>query len=180
MPVVMFVDGSLASSGIAIGNVAFKRIPQVLHLEKLKTRTKDPLEKRLAIIYQQACQLIKDYKVEQMIMENKHVAKGIAIPTALKIGQADAAFKIAAGMVGIPVGTFEPSTIKLTVTGFARAEKEQVEKIIVQLFKDQEIVLKKIKPEYIGKKGAPKIDDMADAVGGLYTYSMIPERIGVA
>lgn len=178
MPLVMFVDGSLTSSGIAIGEVTFKELPTILHIERLKTSDKNPLELRLKTIYERITALLKEYKVEQLIMEDKFVGKNSKI--AIKIGQADGIIKLAGAMFGIKVGLLAPSTIKIAITNFAHATKEDVMIAVNVKFCDQPIVPKHIKPGSIGKKGVSKQDDMADAVAGLYTYAMEPEKVQVA
>lgn len=172
MKIVMFVDGSLASSGVAIGRCEFKGLPEIIHLERVKTKTSQPMETRLASLFTRICDLIRKFNVELMIMEEKFVGKNVK--TALAIGRADGAIQAAAGVCGIRVGTLENGQIKFSLTNFKHAEKEQVMYMVTQIFKDQPIVLKYVKPENIGKKGAPKQDDIADAIGGLYTYNAQP------
>lgn len=178
MPIVMFVDGSLRSSGIAIGEVNFGNVPKILHLERFKTSDKEPLEKSLTSIAQRGMELIKEYGVEYVIMEAKYVHRNAK--TAMTLGQADAAWKVGVGLSGVRIGSYDPNTIKFHTAGFANAEKDDMERSVVGIYKDQPIVTNKIKASNIGKKGAPKQDDLADACGGLYTYSMIPKKISVA
>ncbi len=174
----MFVDGSLTSSGIAIGQCEFNtHLPNIMYIERVTTNSKHPLEKRLSHIFNRVDTLIKEFQVEYMIMEEKFLGKSTSVKNALSMGKADGVIQLAAGLNNIRVGTFENGQIKFTITGFKHAEKEEVMLKVVDIFKNQPVVLKHIIPEYIGKKRAPKQDDMADAVAGLYTYNIIPTSI---
>ena len=68
----------------------------------------------------------------------------------MPVSQSKGVILLAASQKGIPIVEFTPLQMKMTITGYGRAEKKQVQKMI-------KIILKMEK--------APKVDDAADALG---------------
>ena len=71
------------------------------------------------------------------------------VMTAFAVGQARGVVLLAAAERGIPVFEYGPHEVKMAVTGYGRAPKEQVQKMV-------QVVL--------GMPVLPKPDDAADAL----------------
>ena len=75
--------------------------------------------------------------------------------TALDVGQASGVMKLAADKSKIPIFEYTPLQVKMALTGYGRAEKSQVAKMVQRTFK---------------LKTVPTPDDAADAVAIALTH----------
>jgi len=83
-----------------------------------------PLPVRLRTIFQELAKLIDCHQPDCVAVEEPFVDKNIQ--TALKLGQAEGLALLAAELAGLPSAVYTPSTIKLALTGYGRAEKFQI------------------------------------------------------
>ena len=104
-------------------------------------------EKRLEIIYNELNKIIKKYKPIALSVENVYFFKNLK--TAMPVSQSKGVIMLAAAKNKLPVYEITPLQVKMTVTGYGRANKKQVQKMIAQILK-----LKK----------PPSPDDAADAL----------------
>lgn len=102
---------------------------------------------RLKILYQKLTVIIKKYWPKYLAIEELFFFKNSK--TIISVAQARGITLLAAAKAGIPVLEFTPLQVKQAVTGYGRAEKRQVQKMIKVL-----LCLKEI----------PKPDDAADAL----------------
>lgn len=110
---------------------------QLLEVAVLKiAATKDHYE-RLQLIYQKIKSLIDDYKPQEFAIEAPFFGKNVQ--SMLKLGRAQGVAIAAAMAYGIPVTEYAPRKIKQAVTGKGSASKEQVGKMLQQIFPKYEI-----------------------------------------
>lgn len=102
---------------------------------------------RLVKIYDAAQQLIEKYNPHCVAIEELFFNKNVK--TALLVGHARGATVIAAAKKNMEVFEYTPLQIKQAITGYGRADKNQVQQMVKMMLN-----LKKI----------PKPDDAADAV----------------
>lgn len=76
--------------------------------------------------------------------------------TALIVGQARGAILLTASQANLPIFSYTPLQVKLTIVGYGRAEKKQVQ-IMVKSF--------------LGLREIPKQDDAADALAIAITHA---------
>ena len=69
--------------------------------------------------------------------------------TAISVGQSRGVVLLTASQHNLPVSSYSPLAVKLTITGDVKADKKQVERMVVLLLK---------------LKTAPKPDDTVDAL----------------
>jgi crossover junction endodeoxyribonuclease RuvC len=89
--------------------------------------------------------LIKKYRPEVLAVENLYFFKNLK--TAMPVAQAKGVILLTAAKKGIPVFELTPLQVKMTITGYGRAEKKQVQKMIKVLLR-----LKEIPTPYNGSK----------------------------
>lgn len=106
-----------------------------------------PPEVGLPSIYKELCAHIKTHKPDVIGIENLFYTSNQK--TVIGVSQARGVLILAAGQANIPVHTYSPPQIKLAVTGYGKAEKLQVQKMVARILKLDEI---------------PKPDDAADAL----------------
>lgn len=114
----------------------------------IKTDPSLPTAERLLKINIELNKLINKYRPDALAVENVYFFKNLK--TALPVSQAKGVILLTAAKKRIPVFEFTPLQVKLTVTGYGRAEKKQVQKMIKLLLR-----LSKL----------PSPDDAADALG---------------
>ena len=113
----------------------------------IRTPANISAEARLPTIYKEITKHIKTHKPDVIAIEDLFFTSNQK--TIIGVGQARGVLLLAAGQSGARVSTHSPPEIKLAVTGYGRAEKMQVQKMVANILKLDEI---------------PKPDDAADAL----------------
>lgn len=113
----------------------------------IRTSSKELADKRLAQIYLDLKKIISKHKPQHVAVEKLFFNSNAK--TAMAVGQARGVSLLAASEQGIPVSEYTPLEVKLAVTGYGKAEKIQMQKMVKTLLKLEEI---------------PTPDDAADAL----------------
>lgn len=104
----------------------------VIKLEKYKSH-----QLKLMKIFERVTQIIEEYLPDEIAIEAPFFGKNVQ--SMLKLGRAQGV-AMAAGLVkNIPLTEYAPKSVKQSVTGNGNSSKEQVAKLIVQLFKLKEV-----------------------------------------
>lgn len=120
----------------------------------LETKTNQPEEKRLQILFDQLTKLIKKYQPEAMAVEKLFFFKNLT--TVMPVAQSRGVSLFAGAQNNLPVFSYTPLQIKQAVTGYGRAEKNQVQQMVKSILK---------------LKTIPRPDDAADALAVALTHS---------
>lgn len=123
--------------------------------------TTDPKEKpcvRLKKINSDLNSVIKKYKPNIVAVEKLYFFKNLK--TAMPVSQAKGVVLLTAAKKKIPVYEFTPLEVKMAVSGYGRAEKKQVQKMIQTILNLEE------KPKDKDKRK----DDATDALGVALCY----------
>jgi len=88
---------------------------------------------RLAVLFEGLSEVIASHQPECVAMEDVFMARNAA--SALKLGQARGALIAACAHAGLKVAPYSPTKVKQAVTGFGRAEKGQIQHMILLLLK---------------------------------------------
>lgn len=113
------------------------------HVEKLVysfcivTKRSNPHEKRLLHIRQTLNKIISDFKPDIMAIESLFFAGNQK--TAIKVAEARGVALCAAAENGLRVVELTPLEIKMALTGYGRAEKEQVQKMVAAILKMEKV-----------------------------------------
>lgn len=83
---------------------------------------------RLKDIYDGVTALIKKYEIKEMAVESMFFAKNAK--SAMKVSEAIGVIKICGLNNGVEVREYTPLQVKMALTGYGRAEKEQVETMV--------------------------------------------------
>lgn len=102
---------------------------------------------RLKIVYDKLTEIIEKYNPDDLAIEELFFNKNVK--TAIKVGQARGVEILAARNKGINTYEYTPLQIKQAVTGYGRADKNQVQEMVKML---------------LNLKEKPKPDDVADAL----------------
>lgn len=119
----------------------------------LETKANQPEEKRLQLLFDQLIKLIKKYRPEAMAVEKLFFFKNLT--TVMPVAQSRGIVLLAAAQNQLPVFSYTPLQIKQAVTGYGRADKNQVQQMTKSILK---------------LKSIPKPDDAADALAVALTH----------
>ncbi|MBU0476768.1 crossover junction endodeoxyribonuclease RuvC [Patescibacteria group bacterium] len=156
--IILGIDPGLATIGYGLIKKNKKKIKGKMILECLGCgliKTTPALERpeRLEKINNELSKLIKKYKPNILVMENVYFFKNAK--TVISVSQAQGVILLTAAKNKIPVFYFTPLQIKMTVTGFGRAEKKVVQERIKKVLNLKEL---------------PKPIDASDALATALTY----------
>jgi crossover junction endodeoxyribonuclease RuvC len=155
---VIGIDPGLASTGWAVLNQKEKNSDnfEMAGSGLIKTKAGLEISRRLEIIHDDLFAVIKKYQPEEMAVEDVFFAKNVK--TAIKVAQAVGVIKYTGIEAGLDVFSYTPLNIKTAITGYGRAEKDQVQFMVKKIIKsDQEI-----KPDHA-------VDAAAAALTHLFT-----------
>ena len=113
----------------------------------LQTANDRPLPERLLIIHQGVSELIAEHRPAWVGVERLFFNKNVQ--TAFAVGQARGVILLAAAQHGVPVLEYGPHEVKVAVTGYGRAQKDQVQRMVQAV---------------LGMSVLPRPDDAADAL----------------
>ncbi len=92
-----------------------------------------PMAERLARLSAGLTALVEEHRPEAAAMETVFTHRNVK--SALVLAQARGAALAVFGRFGVPVFEYAPAAIKTAVTGYGRAEKEQIQKMMRILLK---------------------------------------------
>lgn len=102
---------------------------------------------RLLYLAENLRDIIRVYAPEVVSVEKLFFSRNVT--TAIAVGQARGVALLAAAEAGLPVREFTPGEVKLAVTGYGKADKEQVQFMVKAI---------------LGLRETPEPDDAADAL----------------
>jgi crossover junction endodeoxyribonuclease RuvC len=97
----------------------------------IKLSPREALPRRLSRIYAQLGAIISEHQPDEVAIEDVFYA--LNVKSALKLGQIRGVAMLAAAAAGLEVAEYSPLTIKSSVVGYGRAEKQQVQHMVTRL-----------------------------------------------
>ena len=97
----------------------------------IRTVTRDPLELRLALISRELRLVIADHTPEAAAVEEVFYSQNVK--TALKLAHVRGVVLLAIADAGVKLGEYSPLEVKMSVVGYGRAEKQQVQLMVRSL-----------------------------------------------
>jgi crossover junction endodeoxyribonuclease RuvC len=124
---------------------------------------REPLPSRLSTVFDRLSSLIQQFQPDRVAIEE--VFYSVNAKSALKLGQVRGVALLAASSQKLQIGEYAPLTIKSSVVGYGRAEKQQVQLMVAKLLCLQEI------PE-----PADAADALAIAICDLHTQATLSRQ----
>jgi crossover junction endodeoxyribonuclease RuvC len=131
----MGIDPGTVIMGYGVIRITGNQI-ELLDLGALKPGVQKDIYKRLQLIYETVCGLIRTYKPSEFAIEAPFFGKNVQ--SMLKLGRAQGVAIAAAMSAGLEVTEYSPKKVKQSVTGNGNADKEQVWKMLEQLLSIKE------------------------------------------
>lgn len=149
----MGLDPGTAIVGYGVIEERDERVALVTY-GAIKTSPKDgDTSHRLLMIFEAINELINEYQPDSAAVEELFFGRNIT--TAIKVGQARGVLLLALAIAGLSVAEYSPPKIKEAVSGYGKATKEQVQFMVKNILKLEEI---------------PKPDDAADGLAVAITH----------
>ncbi len=145
MRVVGFDPGSaITGYGVVEG-----RGSRLYHLEHgaFRTSADVPTADRLLSLHTRALRLLESCQPDAVAIERLYFKQNVS--TGISVAQARGVLLLAAAQAGCPVGEFSPTEMKTAITGYGRAEKNQLQEMVRRL---------------LNLETVPRPDDAADAL----------------
>ena len=119
------------------------------------------VEQRLKIIYDSVLDIIKKHEPDALAIEELFFNTNAK--TAFIVGQARGVVLLASAKQNIPVAIYTPLQVKVAVTGYGRADKNQMGQMVKTILK---------------LKSIPKPDDVSDALAIALTHAFSKKMRG--
>jgi crossover junction endodeoxyribonuclease RuvC len=163
---VLGIDCGTEYTGFGVVELAHDDRLICLTCGAIKLSPRDPLPRRLATIFSRLGEIILDHHPDNVAIEDVFYA--LNVKSAFKLGQVRGVAMLAASSAGLDVAEYSPLTIKSAVVGYGKAEKQQVQHMVMRLLNLPEI------PE-----PADAADALAIAICHLHTSATLLRQRGV-
>jgi crossover junction endodeoxyribonuclease RuvC len=128
---VLGIDCGGAYTGYGVVEMHSQRHLCCLTSGAIVLSPREPLPRRLARIFTQLSEIIARHQPDEVAIEEVFYA--LNVKSALKLGQVRGVAMLAAATAGLEVAEYSPLTIKSSVVGYGRAEKQQVQHMVTRL-----------------------------------------------
>ena len=134
--IILGIDPGTTIMGFGLIKVINKKM-ELIEMEELKLiKIKDHYV-RLKLIFEKTIELIDKHKPDEISIEAPFFGKNVQ--SMLKLGRAQGVAMAAGLSRQIPVTEYSPKKIKMAITGNGNASKEQVAKMLQNLFSIKEL-----------------------------------------
>ncbi|HEU4976414.1 MAG TPA: crossover junction endodeoxyribonuclease RuvC [Baekduia sp.] len=127
---VLGIDPGLANTGFGLITRRNGRFA-ALDGGVLVTRAGQPLERRLATLFDEVEALLDRHRPDAVALEDLYFGQNAR--SAFAVGQARGVVLLAAGRRGLPCASYTPQQVKQAVCGSGRAAKDQVARMVCTL-----------------------------------------------
>ncbi len=99
----------------------------------IRLKSRDAMAYKLQQIFTGLTAIIAEHQPDLVAIEDVFYA--LNVKSALKLGQVRGVAMLAASSCGLEVAEYSPLSIKSAVVGYGRAEKQQVQQMVMRLLK---------------------------------------------
>jgi crossover junction endodeoxyribonuclease RuvC len=144
---VIGIDPGTASTGYGLIRQLSNGQLDLVDYGLISTAAGQPLPARLLNLYSSLMDVLKDHEPDSAAVEKLFFQRNVS--TALMVGQARGVAMLSLAMANVSVDEYTPSEIKLAVSGYGNAGKQQMQAMVKAL---------------LAMDHLPKPDDAADAL----------------
>lgn len=152
---ILGIDPGTGILGFGIIDVDLKSKAVLVDAGVIRTPPNQADSDRLLTIYQELTEIIKESQPDTMAVEKLFFAQNVT--TAMSVSQARGVVLLCGKQSGLELYEYTPLQIKQALTGYGRADKQQIQEMV-------RVVL--------GLTEVPKPDDCADAIAAAICCSM--------
>jgi crossover junction endodeoxyribonuclease RuvC len=150
---ILGIDPGIARTGWGVVEVQSSKLG-VKSYGCVETAQTLQISERLELLFKEITRLLREYKPDILAIEELFFNTNAK--TALVVGQARGVVLLAAAQQKVPLAVYTPLQVKMAVTGYGRAEKNQIGQMVKTLLHLPSI---------------PKPDDTADALAIALTHA---------
>ncbi len=162
--IILGIDPGVAIVGYAVVEAQGDALRMIV-CDVIRTPAGVPLAHRLQHVYHQLGELVTSYHPQEAAMEELFFGRNVS--TAIAVGQARGVALLALANGGLSIAEYTPNEVKLAVTGYGAAKKDQVGEMVRIL---------------LHLKAVPRPDDAADAAAiaicHVHTVRYLKEKNG--
>jgi len=151
--VTLGIDPGIGRCGWGIVESANSSKARAVEYGCIETLSSKKTEERLLEISQEIEKLIIEFKPDVLAIEELFF--GTNSKTAFVVGQARGVILLEASRKKMPIFVYTPLQVKIALTGYGRADKNQIAQMVKAILKLEKI---------------PKIDDTSDALAVALTH----------
>ncbi|GAB4414877.1 MAG: crossover junction endodeoxyribonuclease RuvC [Anaerolineae bacterium] len=145
---VLGIDPGTATTGYGVVRELPNGDLEAVDYGVITTPARTPMPDRLQQLYEQIVALIARHQPDAAAVEALYFGKNVT--TAITVAQGRGVILLALAQAGLPVREYKPAEVKQTIAGYGNADKEQMQEMIRQLLRLDEL---------------PHPDDAADGLG---------------
>jgi len=150
---ILGIDPGIGRTGWGVIDIVSGKV-RMIASGCIETKPNSEIGGRLYALYDEMTNLLKEYRPESFAIEELFFNKNVK--TALVVGQARGVILLSAAQYSLPVGIYTPLQVKMALTGYGRAEKNQVGNMVKTV---------------LHLTTVPKPDDAADALAIALTHA---------
>ena len=154
--VILGIDPGIATTGYALLTTHRGQVEKILW-GTITTKAGAPTADRLTILRQSLLRLISEQRPDRAAIEKLFFYNNAK--TAMVVGEARGVIITTLAEAGLPILELTPLQVKRAVTGSGNADKKQIQKMLMLLFRLKE---------------PPQPDDAADALAIAYCGTQTP------
>ena len=152
---ILGIDPGTGILGFGVIEIDSKNKANLVDAGVIRTPVKQPDAERLLTIYDELKEIISDLKPGVIVVEKLFFAQNVT--TAMTVAQARGVVLLLGQQHGLALYEYTPLQIKQALTGYGRADKNQMQEMVRVI---------------LGLKEKPKPDDCADALAAAICHSM--------
>ena len=152
--IIVGFDPGLATLGYGVIKKELKKKPEMVDYGIISTPKDMNLPDRLTLIEKGVKQIIEKFKPNEIAIEELFFAKNVK--TGIAVAHARGVLLLTATKECCKIFEYTPLQIKQALTGYGRADKPQMQKMVKTL---------------LGLKAIPRPDDAADALAVALTHA---------
>ena len=151
---IIGIDPGTGILGFGVIDVAPRQKLTLVDAGVIRTAPKQPLDERLVEIFDCLTEIIRDTKPSIMVVEKLFFAQNVT--TAISVSHARGVIMLCGKQAGLEIVEYTPLQIKQALTGYGRADKNQIQQMVKTM---------------LGLKEVPKPDDCADALAAALMHA---------
>lgn len=151
---ILGIDPGTGILGFGVIEIDDKNKAKLIDGGVIRTPKNEDASVRLLTIYNELTDLIKELKPDAMSVEKLFFAQNVT--TAMTVAQARGVVLLCGKQHNLELAEFTPLQIKQAITGYGRADKNQMQQMVKAI---------------LGLDEIPKPDDCADAIAAALCYA---------
>lgn len=151
---ILGIDPGTGILGFGVIEIDAKNKAHLVDAGVIRTPVKEDDAVRLHTIYEELVDIVTSTKPQIMSVEKLFFAQNVT--TAMTVAQARGVVLLVGQQNGLEIHEYTPLQIKQAITGYGRADKNQIQEMVKVI---------------LGLKEVPKPDDCADAIAAALCHA---------